>query len=233
MPNSNLLILEDAATKLQDLLKEVVFVGGATLGLLISDPGAAPVRVTLDVDVIVEILSYIEYVAFSERLRERNFNEDDSPGAPLCRWGQGDLILDVMPLDKSVLGFSNRWYGDAHKFAEDIELPSGITIRAINAPYFLATKFEAFRQRGQRDFYSSRDLEDIVSVIDGRESLRNEIAEAEPSVQEFLANEIQQLLKESQFLSALPGYLLPDESSQQRLPDLLTKLKLLSNRISL
>ena len=42
--------LELAAATLTDLLPEVVFVGGATVTLWITDPGAPPVRPTKDVD---------------------------------------------------------------------------------------------------------------------------------------------------------------------------------------
>src|ERR1700761_3211583 len=113
MLNPNLALLEIAAVKLKPLLEEVVFVGGCATGLLITDPGAAAVRGTYDVDVITEIASYADYVVFSERLRALGFNEDSREGAPLCRWQHGDLVLDVMPLDASILGFSNRWYPDA------------------------------------------------------------------------------------------------------------------------
>ena len=109
MPNPNLELLELAAERLRQLLPEIVFVGGCATGLLIDDPGAAPVRATYDVDVIAEIGSYAEYTAFSERLRGLGFKEDSREGAPLCRWTHGALTLDVMPLDPQVLGFSNRW----------------------------------------------------------------------------------------------------------------------------
>lgn len=32
-----------------------------------------------------------------------------SHGAPVCRRVQERTILDIMPLDKTILGFSNRW----------------------------------------------------------------------------------------------------------------------------
>src|SRR5215469_2238924 len=62
--------------KLAPFLDEIVFVGGATLGLLITDEAAAPIRGTTDVDVIAEILTYADYIAFSERLRQAHFTED-------------------------------------------------------------------------------------------------------------------------------------------------------------
>jgi hypothetical protein len=57
MPDLNLRLLEEAATKPAPFLSEIVFVGGVTLGLLITDKNAAPIRSTDDVDVIAEILS--------------------------------------------------------------------------------------------------------------------------------------------------------------------------------
>jgi len=74
--NPNLPLLEDAVRKLAPFLDEIVFVGGVTLGLLITDEGSAPIRGTTDVDVIAEIVTYADYIAFSERLREAHFTED-------------------------------------------------------------------------------------------------------------------------------------------------------------
>jgi hypothetical protein len=71
------------------VLDELVFVGGCTTGLLISDEGAGAVRPTFDVDAITEITSYADYFRFSERLRKLGFTEDTSEGAPLCRWEHG------------------------------------------------------------------------------------------------------------------------------------------------
>jgi hypothetical protein len=82
------------AARLKPLLPEIVFVGGCTTGLLISDPAASPVRATDDVDVIVEVASYAEYARFSKRLRNLGFSEDSSEGAPICRW-----LIDQMKLD--------------------------------------------------------------------------------------------------------------------------------------
>ena len=41
MPDPNFPMLEDAARKLAPFLDEIVFVGGVTLGLLITDEAAA------------------------------------------------------------------------------------------------------------------------------------------------------------------------------------------------
>ncbi len=85
MADPNLHFLEDAAAKLTPLLREVVFIGGATLGLLVTDEGAAPIRGTIDVDVIAEITTYADYTAFSGRLQALGFVEDAREGATICR----------------------------------------------------------------------------------------------------------------------------------------------------
>jgi predicted nucleotidyltransferase len=222
---SNLALLEDAARKLEPLLDEVVFDGGATLDLLITDHGAAPTRSTFDVDVIVEITTYPDYVLFSDRLRILGFSENVRPGAPLCRWLHGDLTLDVMPLDAGVLGFSNRWYRDALNAAQPVRLPSGVTIRVITAPFFLGTKMEAFRGRGRRDFVASHDLEDFISVLDGRETILGEVALAPVNLRAYLAHAAKELLAEPRFRDALPGFLPGDAISQQRVPLLLRQMQ--------
>jgi len=105
MPDPNLRLLEEAAVKLAPFLNEIVFVGGVTLGLMITDPAASPIRITNDVDVIAEILTYFDYIAFGERLRTAGFREDTSDEPLTCRWLHGSLKLDVLALSKDVLGF--------------------------------------------------------------------------------------------------------------------------------
>ena len=175
MSNHNLDLLAEAARLLKPLLDELVFVGGSTTALLITDKAAADVRPTYDVDAIAEITSYAAYADFSERLRKIGFAEDTTEEAPLCRWRQKRIILDVMPLDEKILGFSNRWYRPAMEFAEERELEPKLSIRVVSAVYFCATKLEAFVGRGKGDYLSSHDLEDLVAVIDGRAEIVEEI----------------------------------------------------------
>ena len=208
MPDPNLPLLQDAVRKLAPFLDEIVFVGGVTLGLLITDEAAAPIRGTTDVDVIAEILTYVDYIAFSERLRQASFAEDQEL---TCRWHNGALTLDVLALSKEVLGFTNIWYEPALRHASTLTLPGGPAIRVITAPFFLATKMEAFRGRGKMDFQASHDLEDFVAVIEGRENIVNEIAESPQDVREYLAQAAKALLAEPRFLDVLPGFVLDHE----------------------
>jgi hypothetical protein len=210
MLDPNLRLLEEAAIKLAPFLQEIVFVGGVTLGLLITDKAAAPIRSTDDVDVIADIITYSDYIAFSERLREQHFTEDMSEEPLTCRWYHGRLKLDVLALREEVLGYTNIWYQGALDNAIPLTLPGGQIIRVITAPYFLGTKMEAFRRRGNMDFLASHDLEDFVAVIEGRSTLLQEIADSPSGLTEYLAEAVRGLLGESRFLDALPGFVLDD-----------------------
>ena len=170
------------AARLKELLPEIVFVGGCATGLLITDPAASPVRATDDVDVIVEVASYAEYARFSKRLRNLGFSEDSCEGAPICRWLIDRMKLDVMPTDETILGFSNHWYRPAIEAAAIVAL-DGFELRVVTTPYFIGTKLEALRGRGKGDFYASSDLEDIITVLDGRPTVVEDVADTICSIQ--------------------------------------------------
>jgi predicted nucleotidyltransferase len=221
--NPNLAQLVAAAAKLEPLLDQIAFVGGCVTGLLLTDPAAAPVRPTLDVDAIIAIASYAEYALLEHRLRELGFRESHAEGAPICRWLSGDLILDLMPTDSSILGFGNPWYRPALENAQRTKIGE-YEIRLITAPYFLATKLEAFRGRGKNDF-RSHDLEDIVTVIDGRTEIVDEVRLTAADLQKYLSEQLKALLSSRDFLDALPGHLLPDAASQQRLSLVMKRMK--------
>ena len=133
-----------------------------------------------------------------------------------------------MPLDEEILGFSNRWYKPAMDAATELEIEPGLRVRVVTAPYFCATKLEAFRGRGKGDYLASHDLEDLITVIDGRAELLEELLAAPADVRSDVASAIGDMLKDSQFTDALPGYLLPDEASQGRTTLLLQRLKEIS-----
>lgn len=222
--NPNLAQLVAVAAKLGPLLDQIVFVGGCVTGLLLTDPAAAPVRPTLDVDAIVAISSYADFTLLEKHMRELGFHESHAEGAPICRWISGDLILDLMPTDVSILGFGNRWYHPALENAQRTQIGE-YEIRLITAPYFLATKLEAFHGRGRNDFRMSHDLEDIVTVVDGRPEITKEVHRAPGDLRKYLSDEFRALLSNRDFLEALPGHLLPDAASQQRMSLVLTRMQ--------
>jgi predicted nucleotidyltransferase len=222
--NPNFAALVQVAKALGVLRGSVVFVGGTVVGLLMTDPAAPEIRVTQDVDVIVEITTRKQYYDFSDQLKEKGFVEDANSSV-ICRWRLGSLVVDVMPTESDILGFSNRWYVPAIRHSVTKEITPDLTVRLITAPYFLATKFEAFESRGEKDFVSSPDIEDIIAVIDGRKELLSELSEAEKDVRTFLSERCSQLLKTRVFVEHVSGFLLGDLASQQRIPILLSRIR--------
>ena len=227
MNDPNRARLERAADLLAPLAADLVYVGGCAAGLLITDVAAAGIRATFDVDAIVEVASYADYDRLAARIRACGFTEamDDTV---LCRWRRGSLLVDVMPTDAAVLGFTNRWYAEALAHATWVPLGTR-DIRLITGPYFLATKFEAFHDRGQADVRGSHDLEDIVAVIDGRPEVVEEVAAAPAPVRQYVSDQVGTLLATRAFHDALAGFLLPDDASQARLPDLGARLEQLAD----
>lgn len=224
----NLAILELATHVLGDLCDSLVFVGGCAAGLLVTAAQAQAIRATQDVDVVVQVATMREYHAMEKELKDRGFRNDTSPDAPICRWLHGNLKLDLMPSEGAILGFNNRWYPLAIETAERVELPSGRAIRLIFPPVFIATKLQAFRNRGNGDYLASHDLEDILSVVDGRVELLAEARGSSEELRIYLATEMRTLLATADFLDALPGHLPGDNASQQRAPELLRRLRQLS-----
>jgi len=222
---ANIELINTVAKRLGPLRDRVVFLGGAATGLLITDTAAPDVRPTLDVDVIVEISSRIDYYKLEESLRSLGFKPDQEEGAPICRWVIERIKVDVMPTDEKILGFSNRWYKPAIKDAREIELQGGMKINMVTAPYFLATKIEAFYGRGNGDYVASHDMEDIIALLDGRPEVIDEIMSSPSELRNYLAETFQAFLKNYKFLESLPGHLPPDPASQGRVPIVRARLE--------
>ena len=202
---ANLRMLEFVATKLGDIRNDVVFLGGCTTGLFISDPLVPDVRYTLDVDCIVDVISRNQYYQLEKKLNKQGFKKSITEDV-ICRWFYDDVILDVMPTDETILGFGNRWYKQAIASSNLYLLAESLEIRVVTAPYFLATKFEAFKTRGKMDFYASHDFEDIVSVLDGRLEIVDEIKNCDSILQEYLINSLREIMLSPSFKGAIPGH---------------------------
>ena len=111
--NKNIEMIDEVSILLDELTEKVVFVGGAVTSLLITGFARSDIRPTKDVDVIVEVTSYIEYSKLEENLSNKGFKQRINSQDPLCRWIIGNTIVDFMPTDTKILGFSNLWYNDA------------------------------------------------------------------------------------------------------------------------
>jgi len=216
--------LKLVAHRLEELCDEVTFVGGCVTGLLITDKAAPDVRFTVDVDCIINVITRIDYYSFAEKLRQKKFKELIYGDHPICRWDCDGVLIDVMPINKSVLGFSNRWYKEAQQHALSKNITDTLGVKIISAPYFIATKLEAFKDRGNQDFLLSHDLEDIISLIDGRPEITQDILTVSEDLKNYLSTELATLMNNDQFIQALPGHLNYSQEADDR-------KKIVENRI--
>jgi hypothetical protein len=201
----NLPDLRRVAEALGDLCGQLVFLGGAVAGLLVTDPLADSVRATRDVDAVVSA-SRAMFHRIEEQVAERGFLRDASSDV-ICRWVHkaSGVLFDLMPVEPGVLGFSNRWYPYAAQTAETVDLGEGVTIRLVSAVAFVATKLEAFTSRGAGDFMSSHDLEDVLNIVDGRGELVLEMRAAPAELRQAVAATLAPLLADPDFANVLPG----------------------------
>lgn len=201
-------MLAVVARGLRDLKDQVVFVGGAVVDLYITDPSGDPVRATDDVDCVVGITSRPEYGVLEEKLRGLGFTHPlDDPDAPICRWRFSGILVDVMPMEGDVLGFSNRWYPEGIANAQRARLEDGTEVSYLSLPYFVASKIEAFFGRGKGDFYGSPDIEDIAAVADRAEDFAEKMASAPESVRTYLEEKLRELLENDVFVQSIQGHL--------------------------
>jgi len=205
-------MIEAVATALgPDLRRRTAFVGGVTTGLFVTDALAInDVRLTDDVDLIIDVVGLGQWAQFSEELRARGFQNSPEDNV-ICRMRLDGLKVDFMPDDENILGFTNRWYTLGLETAEEHRLNDELTIRILTPPLFVATKFEAHLGRGGDDLMMSRDLEDILILIDGRRELKADIENASPEIRTYLAQRFEALLQHEQFEFAVEANVRGDQ----------------------
>lgn len=206
MKSSNIEKIEAIANELHELLGELVFVGGLVVPLLLTEPAAREPRPTLDIDFIVDVATLGEYYETINKIKARGFKEDPESDV-VCRFKKDPYLIDVMPTEENILGFNNRWYKDAVKSPLEYELSNGVCLKIIEPRCFIACKLEAFKDRGKSDYLSSHDFEDIISVIEGRQEIVEEINEPDDVLARFIAKSFQTILDDPSFRYALPGLL--------------------------
>jgi hypothetical protein len=212
MATNNIAMIERIVRALGDLKDKMVFVGGSVAELYADFPEVSDIRPTLDVDCIVDIKvisNYADYTKLEAELRKLGFQNDMSQNAPICRKIYQGISVDFMPVNSSILGFSNRWYADGIANKVSAVLPNETNIYILSAEYYLATKFEALRGRGGTDIRGSHDWEDIVYLMNNCAKLTTTVKQcANFQLVEYLKEQFCNLLKNSNIreiiYSALP-----------------------------
>lgn len=173
------------------------------------------IRSTKDIDFVVSVASYLDYQSFIERLKSRNFVEyiptEEEP--PICRYKYHGIMVDVMPDDEAVLGFSNPWFKWGLANALLHTLPNGAQIQLIPPSYLLATKLSAYFGRATH-MLESKDAEDIVILINGRDSLVAEVLSSPVVLLQYIQQALSTFINDSNFDYLLSGSLVGEESER-------------------
>lgn len=211
-PSNNLAMLQTVAQGLLTAKIDAIFVGGVIIELYITDPAAPALRPTEDVDCVIPA-GIAAYSKLEEKLTAAGFRHATEEGAPACRWKFKNITVDIMPTDEKVLGFANLWYDKGAKSAVILQLPDGPAIRIFPLAYLLASKFEAFNNRGSKDWYGSKDLEDIIALLDGVLDIEQTLAAAPAEVRKFLGQQFSILSGYPEINNILGGFIPGSEGS--------------------
>lgn len=208
----NRLATVKVAKALDDLCEEVVFVGGAMVSLYIDDPNAEDIRPTKDIDVTFQITTAWELERIRVLLNQKGFREAaDSPVT--CRFKYDDLLVDVMSTKEIGWAPSNHWFSKGFNQAIPVFIDE-TEIRVLPLPYFLASKFDAFFDRGIKDVYASKDLEDIVYLFNHTSEIVDQILIATDDVRLYIRESVQRLMNDPIVMGAIPGHLFYENADE-------------------
>lgn len=188
----NLHIVAELAKALKELRERMVFVGGAVISLYTDDEAAEEIRPTADVDMTIQLAGFSDWVKMQERLAELKFSPDPN-GHAICSYTYKGIAVDILPAEGSAVGETNSWYKPGFNSLKEVEIED-VKIRILSAPYFLATKFEAFHGRGNNEYRTSHDFEDIIYVIDNCTTIIDDIQNADKKVKIFIKDELQKVI---------------------------------------
>jgi predicted nucleotidyltransferase len=194
------------------------------VSLYINDPAAEDVRPTKDLDISLEIVSFAALENLRLALLEKGFlqsAEDDV----ICRFRYEEIKVDVMSTKAVGWAPSNPWFSPGFNLRENVIIENQ-QIHILPLPYFLASKFTAFNNRGANDPRTSHDFEDIVYVMDNRTDLVEQLLGSRSDVMSYLKQQLQSILEDSVKQEAVYGNLFYEtrEGRYQRIIEMIKKL---------
>lgn len=220
---NHLPVLIEVINKLGDFKDSIVFVGGSIISVYINESESVAIRETFDVDCIVEANSRLEYEKFAQKLRELGFSESSQENV-ICRFKNKDLIIDMMPTNQAIFGFGNPWYKEGIKSPKEIKIGKNV-LKVLSLPYLIATKLDAFRDRGKSNFRTSHDLEDIVTLIDGNSYFSVEIKSTDEDLNKFLGDTFTSILNDKNFIESIEGHISDRGNLSSRMQIILSRVK--------
>lgn len=168
----NIGAIKRIARALGDLNTRVVYVGGAVVSLYISDPAAEDMRPTQDIDISLEITTLGQLENLRQELARKRFIQS-AEDTVMCRFHYNGIPVDVMATEEIGWAPANRWFLPGFKHIQTLELEPGLQVRILSVAYYLATKFEAYKDRGNNDPRTSKDFEDIDIFLKNLSCQRN------------------------------------------------------------
>lgn len=180
--------------------------GGAIWLYLPNETDAARIRPTEDVDFVVPAKTLAEYHKLEEKLRKLGFRNDTRAGAPICRYLYKEVTVDFMPARSKVLNLNSRWFEQGLRKKRVVEISKKHKLGIFPLPYFLASKFDAFQDRGQEDPRLSDDLEDICVILSCIENDDELFQDADKEVTTYLKAQMKQMIEDSTMREAVYGH---------------------------
>jgi predicted nucleotidyltransferase len=202
----NIAVVAEVAEALKHIKQNMVFVGGAVVSLYTDDPAADEIRPTQDIDLTLNIINLSHWEKVQMQLGELGFHPDPF-GHAICRYKYKDIPVDIMAAEDGPLGAANRWYKIGFENL-GIAKAKDQEIRILSAPCFLATKFEAFNNRGS-DYRTSHDMEDIVYVLDNRINIVEEIGDDDNRIANFIKEQLQIIISKGLMHEVLLAHIHP------------------------
>jgi len=209
----NLKVVEKVALALEELNSEVIYVGGAMVSLYVTDEGADLPRPTKDIDISVQISTYAEMDELREKLATKKIYPATTENV-IYRYTYEDILIDFIPFEATELGPTNSWLKPGFEKAYSIEIGEA-TINILPVSLFLATKWEAYTNRGN-DPRMSHDFEDIIYVIDNNMELVEDVKNAEEDVQLFLKEMSEEILSHASRNEIIECHINPHTAAERR-----------------
>lgn len=131
-------VIRKIALALGELNEQVIYVGGATIGLYINDQAAEDVRPTKDVDISLSIANAGELEKIRETLIHKGFIQTADEDV-ICRFRYDDIQVDIMNTKAIGWAPANPWFASGF----DCRLPIIIEGQKIYIVPLTFSQYEA------------------------------------------------------------------------------------------
>lgn len=202
----NIAVVAEVAIALKDLKDQMVFVGGAVVSLYTDDDAADEIRPTADIDMTLNMVNLSNWSDIQEKLASLGFYPDPF-GHAICSYKYKDIPVDIMPAENGPLGPTNKWFKLGFNNLCTVKTKD-VEIKILPAPCYLATKFEAFNNRG-KDYRTSHDFEDIIYIIDNRTSIVDEVKDTNPEIKKYLQSQFLKLVNNINYDEIISAHIHP------------------------